>query len=345
MRTAGARGDTILTTSPRWTTRPDGSNWGDFGPDDRLGTLNHLQAEQRLRAACEIREGLSFSLSLPLNVPHAPVLNPRRKGPVIRAAEKNGVPMYRYPLANDVPGATDVISDDSVTLSPQYSTQWDALGHVGALFDPHGTDRPMPTGYNGFTVSLPHDDGFQGTAELSIAPMAMHGIQGRGVMVDLRAHFGDARRQVTLKDLQQVMAADNIEVYPGDVLCLHTGLADLALTLGPDDQEQLRTRCCVLDGRDADLLAWIKHSRIAAIAADNHAVEQRNHTLDMARGPLLPLHEQCLFKLGLPLGELWHLTPLAAWLRANDRHAFFLTAAPLHLPGLVGAPVNPIATV
>ncbi|MGE8635620.1 MAG: cyclase family protein, partial [Achromobacter piechaudii] len=52
-----------------------------------------------------------------------------------------------------------------------------------------------------------------------------------------------------------------------------------------------------------------------------------------------------LFKLGLPLGELWHLTPLAQWLRQHGRHAFFLTAAPMYVPGLVGAPVNPIATV
>ena len=27
----------------------------------------------------------------------------------------------------------------------------------------------------------------------------------------------------------------------------------------------------------------------------------------------LPLHEHCLFKLGVNLGELWHLTPLATW--------------------------------
>ena len=32
------------------------------------------------------------------------------------------------------------------------------------------------------------------------------------------------------------------------------------------------------------------------------------------RGPALPLHEHCLFKLGILLGELWYLTELAAWL-------------------------------
>ncbi|MFJ3464571.1 cyclase family protein [Achromobacter spanius] len=334
-----------MDQAQRYVRRPDGSNWGDFGHDDQLGTLNHLDVQARLAAVAEIRTGISFSLSLPLTVPRAPVLNPRRKGPVIQPAEKNGVPVYRYPLDRDVPGATDVISDDRVTLSPQYSTQWDALGHVGSMYDAQGTGQPQPTGYNGFAVSEPTAEGFTGTRDLSIAPMARHGIQGRGVMVDLRAHFGDAQRKVSHRELMDVMRADGVEVRPGDVLCLHTGLADLALTLGDDEQERLKTSCCVLDGGDADLLAWIKDSRIAAIAADNHAVEMRNHHLDTGKGALLPLHEQCLFKLGLPLGELWHLTPLAQWLRQHGRHAFFLTAAPMYVPGLVGAPVNPIATV
>ena len=61
--------------------------------------------------------------------------------------------------------------------------------------------------------------------------------------------------------------------------------------------------------------------------------------------PLLPLHHHCLFKLGLPLGELWYMLELADWLRANRRTRFMLTAPPLRLPGAVGSPTTPIATV
>ncbi|MCZ2900577.1 cyclase family protein, partial [Burkholderia thailandensis] len=53
----------------------------------------------------------------------------------------------------------------------------------------------------------------------------------------------------------------------------------------------------------------------------------------------------CLFKLGIHLGELWRLTPLAQWLRREGRSRFLLTAPPLHIRGLVGSPVNPVATV
>jgi hypothetical protein len=57
------------------------------------------------------------------------------------------------------------------------------------------------------------------------------------------------------------------------------------------------------------------------------------------------LHELCIFKLGVHLGELWHLTPLADWLRQHQRSRFLLTAPPLALPGAIGSPVTPVATV
>jgi hypothetical protein len=63
------------------------------------------------------------------------------------------------------------------------------------------------------------------------------------------------------------------------------------------------------------------------------------------RLPFLPLHELCLFKLGIHLAELWYFRELAAWLKAHARTRFLLTAPPLDLPGAVGSPVTPLATV
>lgn len=333
----------------QWKQRPDGSNWGDFGAEDQLGRLNWIDARVRAEAAREIVTGQSFSLSLPLDVPRQPVLNPRRAGPVIQASRKNGVPIFNFPLGGDTPGATDVVSDDVVTMSPQYSTQWDAFGHVCSCFDADGSGTAAPVGYNGFRV-VPHaqasDGPFTGAAALSIDPMARHGIQGRGVLIDLRHHFGDEARLVSFVDIEYVIKTDDINIRKGDIVCFHTGLADIALNLkADDDHEILKTTCCALDGNDAALRDWITQSQVSALAADNHAVEKRNYTLTARRGPLLPLHEHCLVKLGIPLGELWHLSVLAQWLRNHKRHAFFLTAPPIYLPGMVGAPVNPVATV
>jgi kynurenine formamidase len=103
--------------------------------------------------------------------------------------------------------------------------------------------------------------------------------------------------------------------------------------------------CAVLDGRDQRLLQWITDSGVAAICADNYAVEDA--TAGKPAGPcaLLPLHEHCLFKLGVPLGEIWFLSDLANYLREQGRSRCMLTAPPLRLPGAVGSPVTPIATV
>ena len=59
----------------------------------------------------------------------------------------------------------------------------------------------------------------------------------------------------------------------------------------------------------------------------------------------MPLHAHCLFKLGVPLGEIWFLSELALWLRKARRSRFLLTAPPLRLTGAVGSPSSPIATV
>ncbi len=74
------------------------------------------------------------------------------------------------------------------------------------------------------------------------------------------------------------------------------------------------------------LLQWITDSGIAAICADNYAVEAYPAREKTGPRAMLPLHHHCLFKLGLPLAELWYLKDLADFLHANGRHHFMLTA-------------------
>ena len=120
-----------MSASPRWKQRPPGSNWGDFGPDDQQGRMNLITREKVLQGVAEVREGLTFCLSLPLDFPGGNVLNPRRHPPVIRPTVRNGRPNMNYRLFQDDPEASDVISDDLVVMHLQYSTQWDSFAHVG----------------------------------------------------------------------------------------------------------------------------------------------------------------------------------------------------------------------
>lgn len=353
----------MSTRSHRWKHRPEGSTWGDFGADDQLGRLNLLTPEKVRQGVAEVHTGQRFSLSLPLDYPGGSALNPNRKPPVLRPLQRKGRVNFNCLLQELEPGRTDVLSDDMVILSLQYSTQWDGLAHVGALFDANGDGLPEPLYYNGFAAGTdivgPTDVSGTGIPEqaaaaestscakaLGIEGMARNGVQGRGVMVDLRAHFGDARTVVGYAQLMQVLEADGVQIEPGDMLCLHTGFAQRVLDMRKHpDPVVLEQACAVLDGRDARLLQWITDSQIAVIAADNYAVEAFPARPGAACCAALPLHEHCLFKLGVHLGELWHLTPLAEWLRAQGRHRFLLTAPPLHLPGAIASPVTPIATV
>lgn len=334
--------------NPRWIRRPPGSNWGEFGADDQMGRLNWLTPDKVRLAAAEVREGIVFSLSLPLDVPRGGGLNGRRRPPSISPAMLDGKPYFGYRADERARGATDVVCDDAFCMHSQFSTQWDALAHVGSLFDADDDGHAERVFYNGYRmgehIRVPDNGAAAGGAHaLGIEVMAQAGMQGRGVMVDLRRHFGDERRKVGYDDWMRTLEADGIEIERGDIVCVHTGFADRLLK----SETASLDICCVLDGNDERLLRWIDESGLAALVADNHAVEERPQQLAdrPSPGPIMPLHELCLFKLGIHLGELWHLTPLAAWLARNARYRFLLTAPPLHLRGLVGSPVNPIATV
>jgi kynurenine formamidase len=346
--------------NPRWKFRPPGSTWGDFGPDDQLGRLNLLTPQKVLDGIAEVREGRSFCLSLPLDYPGGNKLNPRRHPPRLSPTLRDGQPNMAYPLGRDDPRWTDVVCDDVVLLTLQYSTQWDSLAHVGGLFDVDGDGKPEMVFYNGYRAGehvrgpVEYRDGeiiplgdHVGARALGIENMAVSCLQGRAVMIDLEAHLGRAHQPVGWAELEAIMEKDGITVEPGDLVCLRTGFDRLLLEMNRDpDPERLEHSCAGLDGRDRRLLQWITESGLAALIADNYAVEF------YPAGPchrepcaFLPLHEHCLFKLGVNLGELWYLSELADWLRARHRSRFLLTAPPLRLPGAVGSPATPVATV
>lgn len=342
----------------RWQKRPPDSNWGDFGPDDQLGRLNLLTVERVLAASKEIQTGQRFCLSLPLEYPGGNKLNPFRFPPRVLSAQRKGKFAYNMAHCCEHPGVTDVICDDYVVLYTQYSTQWDSFAHVGSMFDVHDNGQSQPVFYNGFsagehiigqsrTASSSQEEQAVQAHRLGIENFAATPIQGRGVMVDLHKHFGTERTEVDYEKLMAVLAKDKILVEAGDLLCLHTGFADMVLSMhGDPDRDRLHGSCCVLDGRDQRLLDWIRDSQIAALIADNYAVERRPpEGPGGTHGAFMPIHELCLFKQGIPLGELWNLTELATELGKQGRYRFFLTAPPLRLTGSVGSPVTPVATI
>jgi hypothetical protein len=187
-----------------------------------------------------------------------------------------------------------------------------------------------------------------GAHRLGVQNYAEKAIQTRGVMLDFERHFGPERRRVRFDDLQDLLKAQKVEVTSGDIVCLHSGIGRAIVDMaGEPDVRVMRDLGAELDGSDPKVLEWITDTGLSAIAADNFAVEWFQKITDPSgpARPILPLHEHCLFKLGVPLGELWWLSDLADALAARDRRYFMLTAPGLRLPKAVGTPLTPVGTI
>lgn len=296
-----------------------GSNhsWGVFGDDDDLGALNLLTPARVRAAMLGVRTGERVSLSLPLNEPDPPLFR-------------------REPFQHTIKQIGSMWDDRLDTFFPQGSTQWDGFRHHRVR--QHGF-------YGGVT-----DDPATGNQRLSIHHWAKGGIVGRGVLIDLAAHLdaGDydplAERPITADEVGAAAAAQQVEVRPGDVLCIRTGWMRAYRSLDPEAKAEIAARKAGLFSAglraDEDIAELLWDWHIAAIAADNPAVEATPG--DPAVGSL---HRRVLAMLGIPLGELFDFEELAERLAGEQRRDFVFTAVPLALVGGLGSPGNAIAVL
>ena len=271
----------------RWKHAPPDSNWGEFGPDDQRGRMNLVDRAKVLQGIAEVREGLTFCLSLPLDVPGGMALNPRRLPPqryaTLRDGKSAGAQGFCWSYASEDPLLTDVVCDDVLLMNTQYSTQWDSLAHMGSRFDADGDGQAEAVFYNGFRAGaeiLAAAEDPQAVADwarfpgpragaLGIEQLAEHGVQGRAVLIDLEAHVGRTRAAVGYDALMRILEADGVAIEPGDMVCLHTGFGDTLMSMNRQpDVAHLHATGSGLDGDDARLLRWIVDARLACLIAD-----------------------------------------------------------------------------
>jgi hypothetical protein len=142
----------------RWTHAPAGSHWGEFGTDDQLGRMNLVDHAKVLQGIAEVREGKIFCLSLPLDVPGGVALNPRRlpvqKFSTLRDGKSLGKQGFCWSYADEDDSLSDVVCDDVLLMSTQYSTQWDSLAHMGSRFDADGDGHAEAVFYNGYRAGV-----------------------------------------------------------------------------------------------------------------------------------------------------------------------------------------------
>ncbi|ONH55603.1 cyclase [Frankia sp. CcI49] len=310
--------------------------WGRWGSDDELGALNYITPDKVRESAGLVRKGSVFPLGLDLSPagPQGDLLF--RRNPLhimtIDGGDVNA-PGELWPewganaLARELGEfmGRDLLrfNDDMIIMHTQAASQWDALSHVyyeGKL-------------YNGFSSGTVTS---QGAFRLGIEKTDAKGITSRGILLDVVRHRGEAvaaahGRTVLPEELTAVAEAQGVEVRPGDIVVIHTGWVDKFKQTGD------KAPSAGLDWRTA---IWFSENQIAAVAADNTGVED---VVSDIPGNMLPMHLLCQRDMGMPFGELWDLSALAADCAADGVYEFQLVAPPLRIVGGVGSPVNPLA--
>lgn len=303
-----------------------GTSWGLF-PEPERGTPSFITPGAVREAKNSIRSGTVFGLDYPADA-FDPGMSLKRSAP-------------RHSIYSSHPAHRDDYLDGYYL---QGSSQIDGLRHRRA--DDVGF-------YNGTADELITE----GTPDLGVQEWAEHPIAGRGVLVDLdgfRNGMGEpidheAGEPLGLDLIHSAMESQSLTTRPGDLLMLHTGWCEWFLALDPEEKQRLReSRKATGVAQSQGFVAWAWDSQFAVIAADNFAFEclpavPGSPYRESAFNDHGMMHQQLLAKLGMPLGELWKLGPVARHMRATGQWDAFITIKPLNITGGTGSPANATA--
>ena len=295
------------------------SNWGRWGADDQLGTVNFITPVQRKRAAQLVSEGVSVSCSRPITTE----IN----------ADTTVQPM-RFMVDSGEGRDTD---------SPERVLQRrGAAEFIGMVF--HGysithVDTPAHyfwngRMYNGRSCNLVTS---REGAQAEAVDLLRDGVVTRGVLLDvatLKGRWLEAGEGVMPEDLEAAEKAQNVRVEPGDVLLVRTGYYARRRAEGPRNPGK--------DGTPAVHVAslpWIRERSVAMLGTDTH------NDVTPLPYPRIgnALHVVSLVGMGMWLIDNGNLEELSQACAKYRRWQFMLTIAPLVLERVTGSPVNPIA--
>lgn len=289
------------------------SNWGRWGAEDQLGSVNLVTNAKRLEAAGLIRTGLSVSLSHQLIVPGDP-------GTGDGAIQENGVPFIHRMIGPDF--STD---NYDVNYHSFLHSHLDALCH----FPYRGKT------YNGYASSVVNTA--EGCTRLGVENLRS-GIVTRGVLFDIPRLRGvpylEPGTPVFVEDLEAWEKQMQIVVGPGDAVFLRTGRWARWKKLGP----WLLSRAEA--GFHPSVAAWMKSRGVAVVGSDTG-----NDVLPSPVDgvPDMPFHVLAINALGMVLLDNHDLEELADTASKLHRWDFFVSIAPLVVRGGTGSPVNTIA--
>lgn len=291
------------------------NNWGRWGDDDELGTINLITPEVRRRGAACIRAGRAFSLALPMSV---------HEGIQLGFIPGRVNPLRTMIMLNTAHGDQGLAwNDDVVTMGLQAATHWDGLAHAsfkGRLYN----------GYDASTVTV------DGAGRLGIHRVRTLG--GRAVLLDVARALGvghlDPGHPITPAELDAAAELARCGVGAGDIVLVRTG--QMAHLRAGDKMAY----CYPAPGLTASTAPWLRERDVAAVATDTLIFEV--YPEEDPAVPL-PVHRLHLVEMGLTQGQNFVLDDLADDCAADGVYEFWLDASPLPFTNACGSPVNPVA--
>jgi len=312
---------------PKGWQKGKGYGW-IWGSADEVGALNAVRDPARVLAALRsVKTGRTFDLGVPVD-------KTSYRWPGHSPTE---VVSYRSPegvkRARDIPGMGDprntiAFHSCALFISDNVGTQIDGLGHITTGADNHW--------YNGFRESDHGLDFGVGRASADRIPP----IIARAVLIDVAGWKGadalPANYAIGSKDLQAALAAQKVDVEPGDVVLVRTGTlrywgesgADHARIAGHDSA-----------GITLEAARWLVEQKGAVlIGGDTSGVEVGQDPA--LPGRAIPVHEYLLVEQGVHIGEFHFLEDLAR----NRVWRFVYFAATNRVRGAVaGFALRPVA--
>ena len=284
------------------------SNWGRWGEDDELGTLNLVTPAKSRAAAMLVREGVSISMALDLNtVPDELNANPFRH--TVSVGRFSG-----HAVAGDDYGVQyHGFAHSHIDGLPHFA-------HKGKLYNGFGFDTIKPTGATKLGIHV-----------------AKNGIVARGVLVDMPWFKGvdylEPGTAITAQDLEAWEEKTGVAVGSGDVLLVRTGRWERVRQKGQWNFLQGAA------GMHASVALWLKERDVALIGCDGVSDVMPSGVEGLAN----PLHELVLVGLGLRILDNLDLDEAAAAAASRERWTFMFVGAPLRVVGGTGSPLNPLA--
>ena len=304
-------------------------NWGRWGDDDEVGTINFITDQVVKDAMKCVKSGKRLSLAFPL----------QQQG----GLQLGSMPGRINPLRTMIQLNTPVIgdptqfctSDDVVTMGLQAGTHWDGLCHASWNGKIYGNRDASTITYDGASVC--------GIEKIS-------SLTSRGVLLDIASVYEvdelPGGHAISYEDCLNAEKIQGVEVRSGDILLLRTGMMAKAkrgdvISYGSGTAME-GSPMPGFPGVGLGAVEFFFEREIAAVATDTITFEVMPWDPSVP-GAILPIHCINLVMMGLTQGQNWDLEDLAADCQADGQWDFLLEASPQPFVGGIGSPVNPVA--